>query len=418
MSATSSLTTSASRARSSARTAATGWAAGPAGPLRAPRASASPSPRRPWASSGALPASRSVVTYGSMNAAWTTLPVVSITLASAGIGVDPAAPTASMTPPRMTTTPGSKTRAGRRDHASARQGVAGGRGPPGPRRKPEGRAGREQARRSAAREGFFPCGAGFYMLRRRGPAETRVAARVGQEDTMIRKASILGISLLLAGAALATAQDRPPLSPAGTASALVGAKWAPGQGRRHARRGRQVARGQLQPAEPSRPDEHLRFGRRLRQDRDGATASTGGREPTRRRPQDRGSPDDRRQAHRARNATPCCVELKEPAWTLILSSQPSAEKFDDRTTRRKLYATSNYDPKFDVVRVPMTMVTPAVSIDQFTIGFVDMTDRAASSRWSGRRPRASSRSRSPSRTPAPAGAVHGGRAAAPFPAAQ
>ena len=44
-----------------------------------------------------------------MNAAWTTLPFTSITRASAGIAVDPADPTASMTPPRTTTTPGSIT---------------------------------------------------------------------------------------------------------------------------------------------------------------------------------------------------------------------------------------------------------------------------------------------------------------------
>ena len=44
-----------------------------------------------------------------MNAAWTTLPFASKTRASAGIAVEPAGPTASITPPRTTTTPGSKT---------------------------------------------------------------------------------------------------------------------------------------------------------------------------------------------------------------------------------------------------------------------------------------------------------------------
>ena len=39
---------------------------------------------------------------------------------------------------------------------------------------------------------------------------------------MIRKASILGISLLLAGAAIASAQEKKPLSPAGTAATMVG----------------------------------------------------------------------------------------------------------------------------------------------------------------------------------------------------
>ena len=67
------------------------------------------------------------------------------------------------------------------------------------------------------------------------------------------------------------------------------------------------------------------------------------------------------------------VELKETGWTLIVSTQPTQEKYD-QNEKTKIWGAYGYDPKFDVVRVPMTMMTPAVSIDQFTIGFVDMTD--------------------------------------------
>lgn len=67
------------------------------------------------------------------------------------------------------------------------------------------------------------------------------------------------------------------------------------------------------------------------------------------------------------------VELKENAWTLIVSTQPTQEKYD-ANDKTKIWGSYGYDPKFDVVRVPMTMMTPAVSIDQFTIGFVDMSD--------------------------------------------
>jgi hypothetical protein len=49
---------------------------------------------------------------------------------------------------------------------------------------------------------------------------------MGQEDTMFRKASILGISLLLAGAVIASAQDKKPLSPAGTTATMVGGTWS------------------------------------------------------------------------------------------------------------------------------------------------------------------------------------------------
>ncbi len=68
------------------------------------------------------------------------------------------------------------------------------------------------------------------------------------------------------------------------------------------------------------------------------------------------------------------VELKEPAWTLVLSSQPRAGEVRRQRQDQDLFATYDYDPKFDMVRVPMTMLTPKASIDQWTIGFVDMTD--------------------------------------------
>ena len=67
------------------------------------------------------------------------------------------------------------------------------------------------------------------------------------------------------------------------------------------------------------------------------------------------------------------AELKNGAWTLVLSTQPRQPKYDPND-KVLLYGSYNYDPKFDVVRVPMTMVTPAVSIDQFTIAFADMTE--------------------------------------------
>ncbi|HEX7252198.1 MAG TPA: DUF2911 domain-containing protein [Thermoanaerobaculia bacterium] len=69
------------------------------------------------------------------------------------------------------------------------------------------------------------------------------------------------------------------------------------------------------------------------------------------------------------------VDLKEAGWTLIVSSQPYQEKYD-ANEKMKTFGAYNYDPKYDVVRVPMKMVTPQVSIDQFTIAFVDVTDKA------------------------------------------
>jgi hypothetical protein len=67
------------------------------------------------------------------------------------------------------------------------------------------------------------------------------------------------------------------------------------------------------------------------------------------------------------------VDLKEGGWTLILSKQPTQDKYDPND-KTKIWGSYGYDPKYDVVRVPMTPVTPAVSVDQFTIAFADMTD--------------------------------------------
>ncbi len=67
------------------------------------------------------------------------------------------------------------------------------------------------------------------------------------------------------------------------------------------------------------------------------------------------------------------VELKEGHWTLIVSTQPVMDKYDPKD-KTKIWGSYGYDPKFDVVRVPMTLTTPPHSVDQFTIAFLDMTE--------------------------------------------
>jgi len=68
------------------------------------------------------------------------------------------------------------------------------------------------------------------------------------------------------------------------------------------------------------------------------------------------------------------IELKEGAWTLILSTQPYQEKYDPND-KTKTFGGYNYDPKFDVARVPMRLQTIDLSVDQFTIGFINMTQQ-------------------------------------------
>lgn len=68
------------------------------------------------------------------------------------------------------------------------------------------------------------------------------------------------------------------------------------------------------------------------------------------------------------------VDLDGGVWTLIVSTQPIQEKYDPKE-KAKTWGAYNYDPKYDVVRVPMKMVTPILNIEQFTIEFVNMTDK-------------------------------------------
>jgi len=68
------------------------------------------------------------------------------------------------------------------------------------------------------------------------------------------------------------------------------------------------------------------------------------------------------------------VDLKEAGWTFIVSKQPYQEKYDPNE-KVKTWGSFGYDPKHDVARAPMKMMTPANSFDQFTIGFVNMTDK-------------------------------------------
>jgi len=74
------------------------------------------------------------------------------------------------------------------------------------------------------------------------------------------------------------------------------------------------------------------------------------------------------------------VDLASGAWTLILTNQPRQPKFDPND-KVNLYGATNYDPKFDVARVSMTVEQregPANMLhplEQFTISFLTVSDR-------------------------------------------
>ncbi len=67
------------------------------------------------------------------------------------------------------------------------------------------------------------------------------------------------------------------------------------------------------------------------------------------------------------------IDLKGPTdWTLIVTRQPRQAQFTAGNTTDLIGAT-NYDPKFDVVRVPMAVESTDLKLDQLTIFFCDVT---------------------------------------------
>jgi hypothetical protein len=71
------------------------------------------------------------------------------------------------------------------------------------------------------------------------------------------------------------------------------------------------------------------------------------------------------------------IDLKGPTdWTLILTSQKRQAAFD-ANNKTDLIGATNYDSRFDVVRVPMQVDNSlAMRLDQFTIFFCDVTAAA------------------------------------------
>ena len=66
------------------------------------------------------------------------------------------------------------------------------------------------------------------------------------------------------------------------------------------------------------------------------------------------------------------VDLKPGAWTLIFSKQAFQQKYDPNE-KVATWGSYNYDPAQDVLRVPMVVGANPSSMEQFTIGFIDMT---------------------------------------------
>lgn len=188
--------------------------------------------------------------------------------------------------------------------------------------------------------------------------------------TRFRVVSVLTI-LLITSAALA--QPSRPLSPPGTADTQIGGKWTVNKdGESTYTGGKWIEVTYSRPILRARADifgKGANYGKKVTGDaplwRAGANLTTrlktevpleiGGK---------RLEPGE----------YSLFVDLKESGWTLVVSNQPAQKKFDPNE-KKATAGAYNYDSKFDLVRVPMTMATPAFSVDQFTIAFVDVTDQ-------------------------------------------
>jgi hypothetical protein len=68
------------------------------------------------------------------------------------------------------------------------------------------------------------------------------------------------------------------------------------------------------------------------------------------------------------------VAIRNGAWTLIISRQPFQVRFDAANTS-DTWGAQNYSPAFDVVRAPVKLSKQALSVEQLTIGFANVTAR-------------------------------------------
>ena len=186
-----------------------------------------------------------------------------------------------------------------------------------------------------------------------------------------RSCAVLVSSLL---AASAFGQERKPASPAGTAATQVGGKWsAPNkEGERSLEGGKWIEISYSRPILRGRTGifgKGADYGKLVN---GGATVWRAGANNT----------------TRLKTEVPLVVggknlpagdyslfvDLKESGWTLIVSKQAYQQNYD-AAEKAATYGAYNYDPKFDVLRAPMKMVVPLVSVDQFTIAFADVTEK-------------------------------------------
>jgi len=185
--------------------------------------------------------------------------------------------------------------------------------------------------------------------------------------------TVLGLALASLAAAVRAQQQTRPLSPPGTASTQVGGSWTAASGGG----GPQYSGGKWIDVEYGRPILRGRkniFGSGADYGKivdAGAPVWRAGAGPTTRLSTE--VPIVIAGKRLAPGTYDVLVDLKESGWTLILSTQKTQDKYDPNE-KIAMWGSFGYDPKWDVLRAPMTLSRLPRSVEQFTISFLDMTE--------------------------------------------
>jgi hypothetical protein len=191
---------------------------------------------------------------------------------------------------------------------------------------------------------------------------------------MVRKMTAALSLDCLCSVTAALAQERKPASPRGTAATQVGGKWSAEKEGAEPRYtgGKWIEVDYGRPIRRSRESLFGKGGDYGKKMLDGAPLWRVGANQTTRLKTEAALEIGGKKV--APGEYSVFVEAKESGWTLVLSTQPFQQKYDPND-KASTWGSYNYDPKFDVVRAPMQMLKSPHSIDQFTIGFLDVTEK-------------------------------------------
>jgi len=181
--------------------------------------------------------------------------------------------------------------------------------------------------------------------------------------------TVVAIAALVAGS-LAQTPVRKPASPAGTAATQIGGKYVEVQGGQRYQDGKWIEVTYGRPIKRGRQNlfgAGADYGKAVS---DGSPVWRAGANQTTRLKTEVALVIDGKTLPVGEYSV--FVELKENAWTLIFSNWPAQEKYDPNN-KAALWGSYGYTPDKDVLRAAMKIETLALSIDQFTIAFIDMS---------------------------------------------